>query len=421
MGAFELIAILVLALVPGAVLLLWLLNWWFRRSTTSADRSQQAIQIIASIVMIVAVAVVTVASLFALGPGVVIIAAILLMMFTRYLSLERRSLLAVLTTAAAKGVPLEQAARAFADERLGSLGARAARGLAQYLEAGVPLPEALRLAGIRLPTDALVAVGMGSQTGSLPEALDQIARGSSDLDTTLRSILEKCVYLCTVAVILLGILVFLMLKIVPVFHKMFVEFGLRLPAATELLIYLTALAVRYWFIPFPIYLALMFLLGIGLLYYVGLLPRDLPVVNRMALRSDGALVMRVLAWGVGKKFPLETVIDLLAQVYPRSGVRTRLQAAAHRCQSGTHWCDSLRKVNLLRPVDEAVLKSAERAGNLAWALEEMADSTLRRLILRLRFALGVGFPALLLLFGSVVGFFVIGLFLPLVALIQGLT
>ena len=55
------------------------------------------------------------------------------------------------------------------------------------------------------------------------------------------------------------------------------------------------------------------------------------------------------------------------------------------------------------------------------ALQEMADSTLRRLILRLRFALAIGFPALLLLFGGIVGFFVISLFIPLIALIQGLS
>ena len=54
-------------------------------------------------------------------------------------------------------------------------------------------------------------------------------------------------------------------------------------------------------------------------------------------------------------------------------------------------------------------------------MQEMADSTLRRLILRLRFALAVGFPALLLLFGGVVAFFVISLFIPLIALIQGLS
>ena len=421
MDIASLILVLLLVLAPSAVLLLWLLNLRYRRGTVAAERSHWLIQAIASIVVIVAVAVLAVASLLTVGPGVVIIAAIILMMFTRYFSLERRSLLAVLATAASKGIPLEQAARSFADERVGSLGARAARGLAQYLEAGVPLPEALRLAGIRLPTDALVAVRVGSQTGSLPEALDQIARGSSDLDTALRSILEKCVYLCAVACMLLGILVFLMLKIVPVFAKMFQEFELELPAMTQLLVYVSSLAVRYWFIPFPFWLLLMFVLGIGLLYYVGLLPRDVPGVNRLALRSDGALVMRALAWGVRRGVPLGTVLGLLAQVYPRSGIRTRLQAAGYRLQSGAHWCDSLRTENLIRPVDQAVLKSAERAGNLAWALQEMADSTLRRLILRLRFALAVGFPALLLLFGGVVAFFVISLFIPLIALIQGLS
>ena len=306
------------------------------------------------------------ASLLTVGPGVVIIAAIILMMFTRYLSLERRSLLAVLAAAAGKGIPLEQAARAFADERVGSL-ARGRRGdwrntwkraflcpkHSGWRESGCPPMRWSPLAWARRPDRC-------------PRRWTR-SRGSGDLDTTLRSILEKCVYLCAVAVILLGILVFLMLKIVPIFDKMFQEFGLELPAMTQLLIYVSSLFVQYWFVLFPFWLLLMFVLGIGLLYYVGLLPRDVPGVNRLALRSDGALVMRALAWGVRKGVPLETVLGLLAQVYPRSGIRTRLQAAGYRLQSGAHWCDSLRTENLIRPVDQAVLKSAERAGNLAWA------------------------------------------------------
>jgi type II secretory pathway component PulF len=64
--------------------------------------------------------------------------------------------------------------------------------------------------------------------------------------------------------------------------------------------------------------------------------------------------------------------------------------------------------------------AAQRVGNAEWALDEMAESSLRRLIYRWRLVLNIVFPAVLLLFGALVAFFVIGFFLPLVSLIQGL-
>lgn len=51
----------------------------------------------------------------------------------------------------------------------------------------------------------------------------------------------------------------------------------------------------------------------------------------------------------------------------------------------------------------------------------MADSSIRRLAYRLRLALNVIFPAVLFIFGMLIGFIVISLFMPLVSLIQGLS
>jgi type II secretory pathway component PulF len=90
-------------------------------------------------------------------------------------------------------------------------------------------------------------------------------------------------------------------------------------------------------------------------------------------------------------------------------------------RQGEDWCESLRRVRLIANADAAVLKAAQRVGNLAWALDEMADSSLRRWAYRLRAVLNVVFPLLLLAIGIFVMLIVIGLFLPLIKLIEGLT
>ena len=112
---------------------------------------------------------------------------------------------------------------------------------------------------------------------------------------------------------------------------------------------------------------------------------------------------------------------VLAASYPLSIVRFRLRVAADDVDAGRDWLESLRQTGLIGPADAAVLRAAQRVGNLEWALEEMAASALRRQIFHVQALLQISFPVALLTVGTFVFLFVCGLFLPLVSLIQGLS
>jgi len=88
---------------------------------------------------------------------------------------------------------------------------------------------------------------------------------------------------------------------------------------------------------------------------------------------------------------------------------------------GLDWSTSLARHGLLRQAEVAVFQSAGRAGNLGWALREMADSNRRRLNYRV-YTLGVQvlFPLAVLTLGLVVMIYVVSYFLPLVHLITSL-
>ena len=79
------------------------------------------------------------------------------------------------------------------------------------------------------------------------------------------------------------------------------------------------------------------------------------------------------------------------------------------------------RVGLLRHTEAGLFRAAERAGNLAWALEEMADSSVRRAAYRLSAWLNVLFPAVVIVFGGCVFFIALGILMPLFALIPRLS
>src|SRR4051812_24358516 len=165
---------------------------------------------------------------------------------------------------------------------------------------------------------------------------------------------------------MMRVCIFVLLKIVPIFHNMIEEFGLRLPALTRLVISVSNWFVRVGWIPIlPITMLIIpsFVI-VTVLYYCGWLPRGLPLWWRLSKRYDGAIVMRGLALAIRHGMPIPQALRLVAQSYPLSIVGVRLAAAADEVAAGNEWCQSLRKTDLIADADVAVLHAAQRVGNL---------------------------------------------------------
>jgi type II secretory pathway component PulF len=476
MGPFNLIL-----LVVPAVALRIAIRALFGRKRMMVTSPMQVLLSISSIIMFALAGLGIAVGLIGFWPLLIPLPIIgivmLLMLVDRTRGAEHRGLIWALAIAAQRGIPLSEAARAYADETLGSTGTRA-MALAEALERGEPLAMASRTARLRLGTAMRLAVKMGESLGLLGPAMRQQLDDSQQLDATLQNVMGRFGYLGLVVAFAIFVCTFVMLKIVPVMQRMFEEFGLKLPAMTRLVIDITS-SGRLLIVPlvivvivalvassgliiafirqtidyvFPIVghepRALMLLrqilrtiLALGLLflfflffppivllapfvpmvlYYAGWFPRNLPVIWRLFKRYDGALVMRGLALTVRRNVPLPQGVRLVAQSYPLSIVGQRLEAAAGRIEAGMSWPESLRLTGLIAPADIAVLSAGERVGNLHWALEEMADSALRRQIYSIQVALQILFPMALFAVGMMVFFFVTGFFLPIISLIQAL-
>jgi type II secretory pathway component PulF len=339
---------------------------------------------------------------------------------SRYRAAERRTLMRCLAAAAQRGIPLHEAAHAFAMERSDELGIRAAR-LAELLRAGTPLSLALAQTRTRLPADALLATRLGVETGDFGGAVTAMVKGQDEGDDLVNRMLERFFYLATIACVLITILTFIMLKIVPVFAKMFEEFELELPKMTQACVAVSDFGVTYGvcFI-FPMMILFAGPILHRFLSYFGATPTRVPLLSPILGRFDTALGMRAVSLAVQQQRPMAEMIGLLVLHYPTRRIRRKLRRAVKLLNSGVNWCDALRRAKIIRRSDRAVLAAAQQSGNLQWALEEMAESNMRRIAYSLHLLSNVLFPIFLVVFGLIVAFFVISLFMPLVSLIEGL-
>ncbi len=419
--------VLLLILVPLGIMIAGLAILWLQNRASSNGRSRQAdgpSNVIAAIAWtLVIVGLFAVAALMTGVWSIVVwpvLAAILLSLLYRYRSTERRSLLWTLMLAAERDIPLETAARAFASERRDHIGNRAF-DLAEYLEAGLPLALALKRSRLHFPHAVLLSAELGQQTGNLGGALRQTLKLSNDWEIVLRSVAERTFYLICLVLFGGALLAFMMLKIVPAFVKILDEFGLEAPAAMRVLITATYFLANAW----P-------LLLLGLVILVVLMLRSLSYLTGSSVRymsgmfagwqrADRSVVMHWLAHAVRQDRPMPEMMRLISGYLTKRRLRNKLRRTARRIDQGLEWTECLQEVGLIALPEAAVFRSAERTGNLAWALEEMAESNVRRSVYRLRALINVAFPAAVMALGSVVFLIALGMLSPLFKLITSLS
>ncbi len=331
---------------------------------------------------------------------------------------ERQSLLWVLTIAAERGIPLESAARAFSEERNDVIGRRA-KLLADYLEAGVPLALSLTRSRCSVTPAAQLAADLGQRTGTLGIGLRQAISGFDEGEATLRAMIERLFYLVFLMVIGICVVTFILLKITPVVSKITYDFGLEVHPSTQRMIDFGNLVAHG--LGFPLFACAIAVLILTVLCYVGVSLRQFPIIGRLWWSADCSLVMHWMAIAVRNNLPLGDMVRMLAAHFPQARIRRKLEQASMGIDRGQDWCDCLQERRILRLRESSLIKAAQRVGNLAWALDEMAQSGIRRSVHRIRAATNVIFPTLLCGFGAIVLFICLGTLLPLIALISGLS
>lgn len=122
------------------------------------------------------------------------------------------------------------------------------------IEMGATLSEAMSKSPKVFTRLYVNMIKAGEAGGALEVILQRLADFMERAESLKRKVKGAMIYPVVVILVATGILVFIMLKIVPVFEKMFVEFELKLPAATQLLIAMSQFVVRFWFLlpAFPV-------------------------------------------------------------------------------------------------------------------------------------------------------------------------
>lgn len=356
---------------------------------------------------------------------------------------RQEELLHVLTTAASMSAPLAPALRAYSLDRPRSIVRECWVSLVQLflipgyywiwhrrhrydakvyhvaglLEQGVPLHSALRATPGVASGETLLAAAVGESTGRLADSLRGVPR--SRMAPVWIEAVPRFLYPFVLLLMIFGLLSFLMLFIAPKFARIHREIGVDLPDLTRRLFAFGDMVIREWWVLAGVMLGA-FWAGI-VLYFSPTACWYCPGFGRLYRMHAQSRLLKLLGILLENGKPVPEALAILAESgYFEGTVRRRLHHVCAAVAQGEPLAPPLRRAGLLPASMVSLVEAAERARNLPWALSELGEHLANRAVVLLRRASLLFLPVSVIAVGLLVGFIVVGMFLPLVALMAEL-
>ena len=353
--------------------------------------------------------------------GLVMMVGSVIYSLIRWRESRRQSTLWALALAAEQGIPLSGTLESLAGDDIGEYSQKLRR-LARLMDAGAPLPDAINLTPGVLPRGTALFIRGGWEANRLAPALRETAAGVALRRPLQFMVGARLSYFLFLFVAIQVISWFLLYFIMPKFEAIFFDFGVDLPAVTVFVVRASHFAASAQGAPFLLLaiVAEAFLLMLVPLALARGWQDGIPILDRFFPSRHGAKILRFLAWVVEAERPLSGGVASLARYYPSRWVRGRLELVLEDLVRGVPCWEALEKRKLIRPADHTLLDSADRVGNLGWAMRQLADANERRFEYRLRIGLHAVSDVVVLVLGGVALLIAVAYFSPLVTLLTKL-
>ncbi len=326
------------------------------------------------------------------------------------------------------GLPLDQGLSALAREMGSGQLQRVTEAIAGELRAGLTLPEALEKQGERLPPYYAGLVSIGVRTGSIAEVLATLTMYARRLANVRTSIADAFFYPAIVMTFAFGLFVFLSFVVLPIFDRIFTDFQMTLPGATQLVLDLSRQPVEFVIVP-------LFVLAVAIVFF-GTLVRttrqgrivwaqivySLPVVGTLLRSARLMAFTELLAILVDHEIPLPEAFRMAGSASSDPVMAGRVQEINADLSQGLPLGSVLKGRGLVPEWVSWMTGLGQQRGNLGKSLHLVADLYRRQVDMRLDLLRSV-LPPVMILFtaGLFTAFFVASIILPMIKLLEGLS
>ncbi|WP_374439897.1 type II secretion system F family protein [Pseudomonas panipatensis] len=262
-------------------------------------------------------------------------------------------------------------------------------------------------------------VDAGEQSGALETLLDRVATYKEKTESLKAKIKKAMTYPIAVIVVAIVVSAILLIKVVPQFQSVFANFGAELPAFTQMVIGLSNVLQKWWFIVLIAMFAFAFALKEAhkrsekFRDSVDRATLKIPIVGSILYKSAVARYARTLSTTFAAGVPLVEALDSVAGATGNIVFRNAVNQIKQDVSTGTQLNFSMRTTGVFPTMAIQMAAIGEESGSLDAMLDKVAsyyeeevDNAVDNLTTLME-------PMIMAVLGVLVGGLVIAMYLPI--------
>lgn len=265
----------------------------------------------------------------------------------------------------------------------------------------------------------------GELSGNIDESLDRLATYYDKAYQTRQKVKSAMSYPLVVGVLAIGVVIFLLSSIVPMFAEMFEGFGGELPMLTQMVMAASDLTVQYW------YLLVMF--GFGIAIALWMMKRSeqgkflldtillkMPIFGRILKKSALARLTRTLSSLFSSSVPILQALTMVEKVVGNAVMSKVIIASRDNLERGGSLTDPMRDHWAFPPLIPHMILIGEQTGSLDHMLDKVADFYEKEVEAETDRLKALIEPLMIVVLAALVGTIVMSIMLPMFEMFQNI-
>jgi len=333
-----------------------------------------------------------------------------------------------LSTLQDAGLPILRSLQILEQQQRPSLLKAIIGGVADEVEGGGTLSDAM--ANYPKAFDKLYVnmINAGEAGGVLDIILNRLADFMEKAAKLKKKVIGAMIYPIVVISIAITIVSGIMIFVIPKFQQIFKDFHTDLPEVTQIL-----LNVSNWFGPqygwayvlcAPIALILIVKLvrmSEGGRYVVDLIKLKIPILGNILGKTAIARFTRTLGTLISAGVPILDALNITKETCGNEVYMCALTKVHDAIREGESMADPLRATKVCDAIVVNMVDVGEETGDLDKMLVKIADNYDNDVDVLVGSLISILEPVMVVVLGCIVGFIVVALFMPMVALIQSVS
>ncbi len=260
------------------------------------------------------------------------------------------------------------------------------------------------------------------RSGEISGALEKVLKRLSDYSEKQQDLLSRVraalAYPILMAVVGAGTIIVLFTVVIPKLITLFQDMGQVLPLPTRILIAISNFFVSFWWMTLAILLFVFFALRRNLFTIKGKLAFDklklsLPVFGKFSKQVQIADLTRTLGTMLGNGVPILQAMSSVSQAINNAVLKQEVEQIAKEIKEGASLAAGISKSKYFPILVSNMVTIGEEGGRLEAALLKVAEAYEKETDQSIKILTSLIEPAMILFMGSIVGFIVISMLLPI--------